>query len=205
MQGNGNSIHQGLSYPRDMVGKSLLLADATWLPDSSWHVVDYAETIGHGEADFLKAVDNLLTWRAHRAAFVRVEEAFRLGKPASGEPERGETVQLYFGPTVSPCRIIAVERSPRRVALVYGTMHGHIECGEEAFIIERDANDAVIGRCVAFSQHSWWLARLFSRPARVVQRWATKRYVRGMSRDLENVVRGARVIPEVWTNPLGFK
>lgn len=180
MQDNKNSNFQGLSYPRQLVGKSLLLANAQWRPDDSWHVVDYSRTIGRGEDDFARAVDNLLSWRAHRAACVRVK----------GEPEPGETVQLYFGPTVSPCRIISVERSPRRVDLIYGTMHGHIECGEEAFIIELDSDDEVIGRCVAFSQHSWWLARLFSGPARIVQRWATKRYVRGMGRDLENVVVG---------------
>lgn len=135
MQDNKNSNFQGLSYPRQLVGKSLLLANAQWRPDDSWHVVDYSRTIGRGEDDFARAVDNLLSWRAHRAACVRVK----------GEPEPGETVQLYFGPTVSPCRIISVKRSPRRVDLIYGTMHGHIECGEEAFIIELDSDDEVIG------------------------------------------------------------
>lgn len=180
MQIDKNSIYQGLSYPRQFVGASLLLADVQWFPDRPWHVVDYAQQIGRGEADFARAVQNLLSWRAHRAACVRVE----------GRPEPGETVQLYFGPTASPCRIISVESSPRRVVLVYGTMHGHIECGEEAFIIDLNSDDEVIGRCVAFSQHSWWLARVFSAPARIVQRWATKCYVRGMGRDLENVVVG---------------
>ncbi|MEY8576992.1 DUF1990 domain-containing protein [Corynebacteriaceae bacterium 6-324] len=180
MQDNKNSSNQGLSYPHKLVGASLLLADAKWYPDDSWHVVDYARSIGRGEEDFARAVENLVSWRAHRSAFVRVD----------GSPEPGETVQLYFGPTVSPCRIISVERSPRRVALVYGTMYGHIECGEEAFIIELNSENDVIGRCVAFSQHSWWLARLFKGPARIVQRWATKQYVRGMGRDLENMVVG---------------
>jgi len=171
MRDSSDPSYRDLSYPRHMVGASLALVDATWTPDSTWHVVDYSDKIGHGEADFSQAVDNLLSWRAHRAARVRVK----------GEPTVGETVQLYFGLTVSPCRIISVERSPQRVALVYGTMYGHIECGEEAFIIERNSADDVIGRCVAFSRHSWWLARVFSTPARYVQWWATRRYVRGMA------------------------
>ena len=178
MHGEQSPDYRDLSYPRDMVGASLKLADSTWHPDGSWTVVDYAHIIGRGEDDFLRAVDNLLTWRAHRSAAVCVR----------GKPVIGETVQLYFGPTVSPCRIIAVEHSPRRVALVYGTVHGHIERGEEAFLLELNSANEVIGRCVAFSQHSWWLARLLSGPARIVQRWATKRYVRGMGRDLVNVV-----------------
>ena len=168
----------GLSYPRRLVGASLKLAEGTLLVDAPWYRVDYAEVIGHGEDDFQRAADNLFSWRAHRAAHVRVD----------GKPSAGEVVQLHFGPTVSPCRIISVERSRHRAVLVYGTMHGHIECGEEAFIVELSKDGEVTGRCVAFSQHSWWLARVFSGPARIVQRWATKRYVRGRGRDLVNVV-----------------
>lgn len=164
-----------LSYPRDMVGASVCLTAGTWEPGKPWHVVDYAQVIGHGEQDFQCAVDNLFAWRAHKAVGVRVV----------GKPQQGSTVQLHFGPTVSPCRIISASRTEgedgtRQAVLVYGTEYGHIECGEEAFIIEMNLEGEVIGRCVAFSQHSWWLARLFSGPAGVVQRWATRRYVRGM-------------------------
>ena len=117
----------GLSYPRRLVGASLKLAEGTLLVDAPWHRVDYSEVIGYGEDDFQRAADNLFSWRAHRAAHVRVD----------GKPSAGEAVQLHFGPTVSPCRIISVERSRHRAVLVYGTMHGHIECGEEAFIVEQ--------------------------------------------------------------------
>ena len=158
--------YRDLSYPRDMVGASLKLAESAWHPDGSWTVVDYAQIIGRGEHDFLRAVDNLLTWRAHRSAAVCVR----------GEPVIGETVQLYFGPTVSPCRIIAVEHGPRRVALVYGTVHGHIERGEEAFLLELNSANEVIGRCVAFSQHSWWLARLLRSEERRVGKECRSRW-----------------------------
>ena len=107
MHGEHSPDYRDLSYPRDMVGASLKLADSTWHPDGTWTVVDYAHIIGRGE---------------------------------------------------------------------------------EAFLLELNSANEVIGRCVAFSQHSWWLARLLSGPARIVQRWATKRYVQGMGRDLVNVV-----------------
>jgi len=61
MRDSSDPSYRDLSYSRHMVGASLALADATWTPDSTWHVVDYSHKIGHGEADFSQAVDNLLS------------------------------------------------------------------------------------------------------------------------------------------------
>src|SRR5690625_6745416 len=110
----------GLSYPRGLVGASLKLAEGALLVDAPWYRVDYAEVIGHGEDDFQRAADNLFSWRAHRAAHVRVD----------GKPSAGEAVQLHFGPTVWRCWVISVVRSGHRAVLVFGASHGHITRGD---------------------------------------------------------------------------
>ncbi|WIM72429.1 DUF1990 family protein [Corynebacterium suedekumii] len=66
--------------------------------------------------------------------------------------EEGRLVRLSVGPTLSPCLILHEETTPTRTVLVYGTLPGHVECGEEAFIVSMAENGQVSGRCVAFSR-----------------------------------------------------
>ncbi|RNE49175.1 DUF1990 domain-containing protein [Corynebacterium alimapuense] len=135
--------------------------------DDSWAITDHSAVLGHGTECFSAAATRLTDWRAHEHAGVKVSR-------------EGLLVRLTFGPTMSPCLILHEESTPDRHVLVYGTLPGHVECGEEAFIIDLADSGEVTGRCVAFSQHSWWLARLGSPVAHAVQKWATRRYVEGM-------------------------
>ncbi|WP_290215978.1 DUF1990 domain-containing protein [Corynebacterium atrinae] len=157
-----------LTYPDHLQLATLALADG--LPsgvDDSWHLTDCSAVLGTGESVFAAASISLVTWRAHARAGVRV-------------CQDGPLVRLQFGPTLSPCLILFEERTPTRTVIVYGTLPGHVECGEEAFIVEMAEDGTVTGRCVAFSRHAWWLARLGAPVARAVQRWVTARYVDGM-------------------------
>ena len=144
-----------LTYPDQLQLATLALADGR-APhevgiDTSWTITDHAAALGQGPGCLAAASTRLLTWRAHAHAGVRVNR----------EGLREET-------------------TPTRTVLVYGTLPGHVECGEEAFIVSMAENGQVSGRCVAFSRHAWWLARLGAPVARQVQRHVTRRYVEGM-------------------------
>lgn len=159
-----------LSYPSHLQLTTLQLARGR-TPDElglrRWTVTDHAEVIGHGAEDFRGATERLLTWRAHAHAKVRAERL-------------GNLVRLHFGPTTSSCLILREERTDTRTVLVYGTLPVHVESGEEAFLIDLAPDGTVTGRVIAFSRHAWWLAKLGGPVARVVQRWANRRYVAGM-------------------------
>ena len=168
----------GLTYPADLRLFTLELANGASMSDATsdrtWHVVDHSAALGHGEACFRAASYRLNSWRTHSHARVGVELI-------SEEDARGtDIVRLHFGPTTSPCAIIYREHSKHRTVMVYGTLAGHVECGEEAFIVELASDGTVTGRCVAFSKHAWWLAKLGAPVARWVQRRENRLYVEGM-------------------------
>lgn len=163
-----------MSYPKRLHLASLALADGASREElglgATWRIVDEARVLGTGEGGFIRASAALLEFRAHRHAGVHVRRD-------GAEPD---VVWLRVGPTLSPCRILHVERAPRRTVLVYGTLPGHVECGEEAFLIEHRADGSVVGRCVAFSRPDRWFARLAPHLAAAAQSLVTRRYLAGM-------------------------
>ncbi len=163
-----------LSYPTHVRLASLALAAGASAAElglgDAWRILDEARVVGIGEKSFQRASANLLEFRAHRYAGVRVRRD-------SADPD---VVWLRVGPTLSPCRILHMERAPRRTVLVYGTLPGHVECGEEAFLIEHRADGSVVGRCVAFSRPDRWFARLAPHLAAAAQSLITRRYLAGM-------------------------
>lgn len=95
----------------------------------------------------------------------------------------GDTVVMRIGlwPRDVPCRVIYVVDEPDRKGFAYGTLPGHPERGEEAFVVERTDDDSV-----------WLTIRAFSRPAnpliwlgyplvRLMQELYTRRYERSLS------------------------
>jgi uncharacterized protein (UPF0548 family) len=101
----------------------------------------------------------------------------------------GDTANLSipFGPfsVGAPVRVVYVIDEPKRKGFAYGTLPGHPESGEEAWLVER-ADDGAI----------WLTIRAFSRPSTSlwwcvypVLRWEqarfTRRYERALSGSLE--------------------
>lgn len=167
-------LAEHLTYPDRLQGASLSMAQGHSPRELGieprWHIVHESITLGSTKRDFDRAADNLLSFRAHAHAGVKV---------VAGE---GGIVTLRFMGTSSPCLILRRERSEHSAYLVYGTLPGHVECGEEAFVVQRGADGEVVGRCVAFSRPAWWAARLAPAVARMVQHEVTRRYLRGMAR-----------------------
>jgi uncharacterized protein (UPF0548 family) len=83
---------------------------------------------------------------------------------ADGPAERDRTVVLCLGRPLGlliPCRVVYVVAEERRRGFAYGTLPGHPEQGEEAFIVEL-ADDGTV----------WAEITAFSRPGSRVVRWS---------------------------------
>jgi uncharacterized protein (UPF0548 family) len=114
---------------------------------------------------------------AHERAGVAVH-------PAGTSLAEGATVilviQMGMLYAVAACRIVYVLDEPRHFGFAYGTLPMHPEQGEEAFLVECDADESVWFRITAFSRpHDPW-ARLGAPVARVIQRRVTNGYLRGL-------------------------
>ena len=114
--------------------------------------------------------------------------------PANAPIEEGTVVamlaRVYGVWWLNACRIVYVidERAPiRRFGFAYGTLPGHVESGEERFMIEWLADDTVWYDLRAFSRPRFWLVRLAAPLARGLQR----RFVRESKIAMRDAVRCA--------------
>lgn len=71
---------------------------------------------------------------------------------------------------LNSCRIVYVVDAPERFGFAYGTLPGHVECGEELFVVERSAEGRVRYVIKAYSRPRLWVARLGYPVARAYQR-----------------------------------
>jgi uncharacterized protein (UPF0548 family) len=137
------------------------------------------ERLGTGQATFLRAAEALFRWQMHRGAGLAVIAA-------PPRPEVGTVVVTRFGPPVlgpiAPCRIVYVVDEARRRGYAYGTLPGHPESGEEAFIVEWGSDDGVYLIIRAFSRPATLLAKLGGPLETLVQKIVTDRYVRALRR-----------------------
>lgn len=135
--------------------------------------------IGHGDADFDRAAAAVLDWAIQRRSGMRVVDAD--GQDATAVVTgQNVTLRIPFGPV----RIRAAARvayrvdEPNRRGFAYGTLPGHPESGEEAFLVERDPDGSVWISIRAFSRPSRWYWWAVSPVLRVVQEIYTRRYLR---------------------------
>lgn len=81
----------------------------------------------------------------------------------------------------APCRVVYIVDEKDRKGFAYGTLGGHPESGEEAFIVDRTDDGSVWLTIRAFSRPAhkgWWLAY----PAlRLAQWFYTRRYFKALS------------------------
>lgn len=130
--------------------------------------------VGAGPADFATAREALRSWVPQRGISALVEPQ---GQPVvSGA---SVLVVLRCGPltVVAPDRIVAVIDEPRRFAFAYGTLPGHPERGEESFIVEHLADDAVRATIRVQAEAATLLARAGAPAVRWLQTAALRRYL----------------------------
>jgi uncharacterized protein (UPF0548 family) len=138
----------------------------------------YERVLGQGRDVFQYAKDGLQHWQAHNVPGVKVF-------PRNGEIVPGATVIVTLGMVVAlaaPCRIIEVVDEPRRWGFAYGTLPGHPEQGEEAFVLAWADDDMVHFEVHAFSRPADHLVRLAGPIGRQVQRTGTTGYLSSLQR-----------------------
>ncbi len=137
----------------------------------------YGVALGIGSFD--RAVAGLRAWQAHSGAGVSVYPP-----TAPLQPDTDVIVTARVGPlhALAPCRVVYVIDEPDRFGFAYGTLPGHPECGEEAFIVERDADGQATFTIIAFSRPADILAKLGSPIARRIQRKTTDAYLAALQR-----------------------
>ena len=139
----------------------------------------HALVLGRGLAVFERAVAGLGEWRAHRLPGVRVFADSDVIRP-------GAQVVVTLGPPTvalaAPCRVVGVVDEPDRWGFAYGTLPGHPEQGEEAFVVSLCAEEVVRFEITAFSRPADALVRLSGPVGRFVQLRTTKAYLGALRR-----------------------
>lgn len=133
-----------------------------------------SQVIGAGTAAFAAAAGVLLSWRVHTGAGLRV-----IASRPVAEPGMVVMLSTRAGPIriAAPCRVVYTVAEPRRQGFAYGTLPGHPESGEEAFIIEHQPDDTITFTITAFSRPATATARIAGPLGRLIQRRITIRYL----------------------------
>ncbi|MCX5382698.1 DUF1990 family protein [Streptomyces sp. NBC_00083] len=176
-------------------------------PENGYRVFRRRITVGYGAETFERAGAYVLTWGVQRGAGFGVYPG-RTPTPAPpaapGTPTApgmptaptapatptapGDTALVIlraapfrFPRLVIPCRVVWTVRSAERIGFAYGTLPGHPECGEESFVVGREADGLVWFEVAAFSRPARWYARLGGPFTRLLQDLATRRYLRAVA------------------------
>ena len=125
------------------------------------------------------AAEDLLTWRVHQRAGLRVAASGPRAVPGAVVDMR-----LGLGPLAVriPCRVVSVVDEPDRRGFAYGTLPGHPESGEELFLLHRGGDGRITFTITAFSRPATALARLGGPVGTVVQDAMTRRYLAALDR-----------------------
>src|SRR5205085_9707574 len=82
----------------------------------------------------------------------------------------------------SPCRVVWAQITGPWRGFGYGTLPGHPESGEEAFVVEQRDDGTVVFRTRVFSRLASPLARLGGPVSRAVQQAALGRYATAIAK-----------------------
>jgi uncharacterized protein (UPF0548 family) len=114
------------------------------------------------------------------------------------KPGDSSTLRIAAGPITLDCpvRVIYVIDDPACKGFAYGTLPGHPERGEEAFLVEQEEDGSVWLTIKAFRRPSgiaWWLV---SPILRIVQSRITTRYLRSLSGPIPKRDEIAPAVPD---------
>ncbi len=138
---------------------------------------DRAEvSLGARAETFNRAFDALVNWRAHTGA------GFGVFPPTTVQD--GATVVLYrrvaVGYITVCCRVVYMITESGRQGFAYGTLPLHLEEGEQAFVIEQDANGHARFVIESLSRPAHPVTRAAYPMTRLMQRAVTRAYLSGL-------------------------
>ena len=136
------------------------------------YVVDYTRIkLGEGESVFRSAIAALRRWEQFRLGWVEAWSPDTPIKPGEVVAVMGRAIGRWW---LNACRIVYVvdESGPiSKFGFAYGTLPGHIESGEERFLIEWDRGDNTVRYDIlAFSRPNQFWSRLGYPVVRRLQR-----------------------------------
>lgn len=136
--------------------------------------------LGEGDSAWSRARDALRGWRMFEQGWVELHEP-------DAPIAVGSTVAVLVGTlglwSLNAARVSYVIDGPEVLGFAYVTLPDHVECGEEAFVVRRDAHGSVQFELVADS-----------RPRHPLARWArpwTRRLQKRFARDALAAMRRA--------------
>jgi uncharacterized protein (UPF0548 family) len=154
-------------------------------------VVDHTRVrLGNGEKVFNEAQAIIRRWGHFKLGWV---ETSSCDIPLVKGQVVGILARVFGVWSLNACRIVSIIDSAtndlHRFGFVYGTLPGHVECGEERFLIEWDqSDDSVWYDILAFSQPQHVLARI----GYPVVRRQQKRFARDSAAVMQReITRGA--------------
>ncbi|MFO0936774.1 MAG: DUF1990 domain-containing protein [Gemmataceae bacterium] len=131
------------------------------------YVADRAVTIiGQGREDFESACYALRAWKQFPSAWTFVDPPDSRIEVDTVVTMMARTYGLW---TLNACRIVDVIDEPNRFGFAYGTLPGHVESGEERFLVSMLETGEVQYEILAFSRPHHWLVRLGYPLARLAQ------------------------------------
>jgi uncharacterized protein (UPF0548 family) len=126
--------------------------------------------LGTGEATFKNAANAIKNWQAYALGWTKIYPEM--------QPETGRTFCVAVNHlgfySLSSLRIVYVVDEPKRFAFAIGTLPGHVEKGEERFMVEWLEDDTVHYDLFAFSRPQHSLVYLGYPVARQLQKRFTK-------------------------------
>jgi uncharacterized protein (UPF0548 family) len=139
-----------------------------------FHHLELERRLGRGELVYRRAAEAVMTYAPQRGIGLR---------PQATAPRAAVGVDILSRLVVLPvpCRVVWTVEEPDRTGFGYGTLAGHVESGEEGFLVERRGDD-VYAVVRAYSNPAWALARLAGPLLWRGQQLAARGYLRAMQR-----------------------
>ncbi|WP_320782439.1 DUF1990 domain-containing protein [Streptomyces sp. CRN 30] len=128
-----------------------------------FHSLHVRTRLGEGERVFHRAAEALLTWELHRAVGVGLDTGADRAAPGV------DVTVTLAGMIKAPCRVVWTVEEHRRAGWAYGTLPGHPESGEEAFVVDRTGDGTVWLTVTAFSRPAKWYTKAGGPAARGFQ------------------------------------
>lgn len=128
------------------------------------------DIVGHGDPNVYRPV-GFEGIDPARSASYEPQDVF----DADGEPflQPGDTaiqrIRIWGVQFKAPVRVIAVEDEPRAHAVIFGTIEGHPEAGEERLLVEHAEDDSVWIQIKAMSRMAKWYTKIGAPIARHYQ------------------------------------
>jgi uncharacterized protein (UPF0548 family) len=139
----------------------------------------YQAVLGKGEVTYQRAAEGLRAWQAHCQHGLRVV-------PIATEIRVGSTVLVLLGShrlaIAAPCRVVGVIDEPSRWGFAYGSLPGHPEQGEEAFVTSIAEDGSVTFEITSFSRPADSILRLSGPVGRALQQVGSYGYLRALRR-----------------------